>query len=70
MALIKYHETDRLHALITELRRAGITAEEMPDGLQFSPASPTPLSRKPDHDHRMAMALSLLGLRTGGICIK
>lgn len=69
VALIKYHETDRLQAIVTELQRLGIRAEETSDGLIIYPGAPQPAEVATYDDHRMAMALSLIGLRVEGIRI-
>ncbi len=70
VALIKYHETDRLHALVTELNRLGLHAEETDDGLRIHPGDPLPAELETYDDHRMAMALALIGLRAEGIRLK
>ena len=69
---IKYQECDRFHAIINELGRAGITCRETGngDGLEILPGTPQPAQIETYDDHRMAMAFSLLGLRTEGIVIK
>jgi len=70
VGIIKYHETDRLQALVTELRRLGIQAEEIADGLRIFPGIPHPAELETYDDHRMAMAMALIGLRAEGIRIK
>ncbi len=69
---IKYQECDRYHAIINELTRVGIRCTEINDGdgLEIMPGTPTPAEIETYDDHRMAMAFSLLGLRTEGIVIK
>ena len=69
---IKYQECDRYHAIINELTRAGIICKEYNngDGLEITPGTPVPAEIETYDDHRMAMAFSLLGLRTDGITIK
>jgi len=69
---IKYQECDRYHAIINELTRVGITCKEINDGdgLEIMPGTPQPAEIETYDDHRMAMAFSLLGLRTEGIVIK
>ena len=62
-------ETDRIGDLITELRRLGADAEELPDGLVIKPAKLNPARIKTYNDHRMAMSLSLVGLRQEGVVI-
>lgn len=67
---IQYQECDRLHAIINELSRVGISCREFADGIEILPGTPTPAAIETYEDHRMAMAFSLLGLRTDGIIIK
>ena len=69
---IKYQECDRYHAIINELTRVGIRCTEIneSDGLEIEPGTPQPAEIETYDDHRMAMAFSLLGLRTEGIVIK
>lgn len=64
---MRYKETDRIAAVVTELQRAGIQAEEMPDGLRVHPGRPQPAAIQTYDDHRMAMSFALLGLRAPGI---
>ena len=91
---IRFQESDRLHAILTELQRVGVRCEEVPeiDGIQIFPWEKV----QGDHiatesaggmkrgsiaeggstiietydDHRMAMAFTLPGLKTGKIVIK
>lgn len=91
---IRFQESDRLHAILTELQRMGVRCEEVPeiDGIQIFPWEKV----QGDHiatesaggmkrgsiaeggstiietydDHRMAMAFTLPGLKTGNIVIK
>ena len=69
---IKYQECDRFHAIINELTRVGITCKEINngDGIEINPGTPQPAEIETYDDHRMAMAFSLLGLRTEGFVIK
>jgi 3-phosphoshikimate 1-carboxyvinyltransferase len=67
VALIRGHETDRIAAIVSELRRAGIRAEELPDGFVVHPGLPRPARIETYDDHRMAMSFALLGLRAPGI---
>ena len=65
----RWQETDRIHAMVTELRKLGVPVIEHQDGLEISPAPITPAAIDTYEDHRMAMAFSLLGLKTNGIRI-
>ncbi|MBV1852964.1 3-phosphoshikimate 1-carboxyvinyltransferase [Catellatospora sp. NEAU-YM18] len=67
IGFIRKKETDRLAAVVTELRRAGIDAVEHEDGFTVNPGTPAPTRFATYDDHRMAMSLALLGLRTPGI---
>ena len=65
----RWQETDRIHAMVTELRRLGVPVIEHQDGLEISPSSITPAAIDTYEDHRMAMAFSLVGLKARGIRI-
>lgn len=67
VSLIRHHETDRIRAVVTEMRRLGIQAEEFDDGFVIHPGTPQPAQVETYDDHRMAMSFSLLGLRVPGI---
>ncbi|MBG1267473.1 3-phosphoshikimate 1-carboxyvinyltransferase [Nostoc sp. WHI] len=67
---IRYKETDRIHAVVTELRRLGVQVEEFADRLKIEPGPITPAAIETYHDHRMAMAFSVTGLKVPGIVIK
>ncbi len=69
VGFIRAKESDRIGAVVTELRRCGIHAEEEPDGLVVHPGTPHPAVVQTYRDHRMAMAFALLGLRVPGIAI-
>lgn len=69
IGFIRAKETDRIAAVVTELRRCGIRAEELPDGIRVHPGTPQPATVSTYDDHRMAMSFALLGLRTPGISI-
>jgi len=67
---MRFKETDRIAAVVTELKKLGIKAEEHPDGYTIHPGPMTPASIKTYDDHRMAMSFSLIGLKTPGIVIE
>lgn len=69
VGFIRHHETDRIDAVVTELRRCGIEADETHDGFVVRPGRPRPAVLESYDDHRMAMSLALLGLRQPGIAI-
>ena len=70
IGFIRGKETDRIGAVVAELRRAGIDAVEDADGFTIHPGTPAPTAFETYDDHRMAMSLALLGLRVPGIVIK
>ncbi|MCC5636961.1 hypothetical protein LC593_14035 [Nostoc sp. CHAB 5844] len=53
---IRYKETERIQAVVTELRRLGVKVEEFVDGLKIDPSPVTPSLIKTYQDHRMVMA--------------
>ncbi|MDO7270212.1 3-phosphoshikimate 1-carboxyvinyltransferase [Shouchella clausii] len=64
---IRHHECDRIRAICTELSRLGIRVEERHDGLMVYPGQPKPTVVNTYDDHRMAMALALIGAKVDGI---
>ncbi len=67
---IRIKETDRIHAIVTELRKLGVQVEEWEDGLRIEPARDIqPAVIDTYDDHRMAMAFSLVGLQAQNIKI-
>lgn len=64
---IRNHECDRIDAMATALRRAGIEVAERPDGWTIQPGQPRFADLETRDDHRMAMALSVLGLAGSGV---
>jgi 3-phosphoshikimate 1-carboxyvinyltransferase len=70
IGFIRRKETDRIAAIVTELRRCGVDATEEADGFVVQPAgAPTPARVVTYDDHRMAMSFAVLGLRTPGTVI-
>lgn len=70
VAVLRLHETDRIAALKTELNKLGVRVETRADGLTVYPASHIrPAALDAYDDHRMAMSLSLIGLKIPGITI-
>ena len=65
----RWQETDRIHAMVTELRKLGVPVVEHRDGLEISPAPIKPAAIDTYEDHRVAMAFSLVGLKANGIRI-
>jgi 3-phosphoshikimate 1-carboxyvinyltransferase len=69
IGFIRKKETDRIAAVVRELRRCGITSQEEADGFVVHPGTPSPATVETYDDHRMAMSFALLGLRAEGIRI-
>jgi 3-phosphoshikimate 1-carboxyvinyltransferase len=63
-------ETDRIAAVVTELRRCGVDAAEEADGFTVHPGPVGPARVRTYDDHRMAMSFALLGLVAPGIEIE
>ncbi len=66
---IRFQESDRIHAICTELTRMGIRCEETQDSITIYPGMPQPCTVATYDDHRMAMGFALTGLRAEGIVI-
>lgn len=66
---IRGHETDRIAALISNLRALGGEAEELPDGIRITPAPLHGGVWKAHHDHRIATAGAIIGLRVPGVSV-
>ncbi|MBU1175847.1 MAG: 3-phosphoshikimate 1-carboxyvinyltransferase [Alphaproteobacteria bacterium] len=67
---IRHHESDRIAAICTELARAGIKVEEHPDGLTVYPGTPRFAVHETYEDHRVAMALAVMGAGGAGAELK
>ena len=67
VGFIRAKESDRLGDLCTELRRVGAVAEETEDGLVIEPSALHGARVQTHHDHRLAMAFGLIGLRVPGV---
>lgn len=66
---IRGHETDRLAALVAELRGLGGEAEELEDGIRIVPRPLHGGLWHAYHDHRMATTGALLGLVVPGVAV-
>src|SRR5690606_6880853 len=69
VAHMRHKETDRVHAVVTELRRLGLQVQEFEDGMTITPGPMTPATIHTYDDHRMAMGFALVGLKQPGIRI-
>lgn len=70
VAHIRGHETDRLAALAAELGALGARVEQLDDGLRISPGALRGGRFRTYHDHRMATAGALVGLRVAGVLVE
>lgn len=66
---MRHKETDRVAAVVNEIRRMGVAADEHDDGLTVHPGQIQPATIATYDDHRMAMSFALAGLRVDGIQI-
>ena len=64
---IRGHETDRIAALVGELRNLGGEAEELPDGIRIVPRPLHGGRWRAHHDHRLATTGALVGLAVPGV---
>jgi 3-phosphoshikimate 1-carboxyvinyltransferase len=67
---IRHKETNRIAALVTELRRLGVEVEERSDGLLVHPSAVKSGRVRTYDDHRMAMSFAILGCAVPGITIE
>ena len=65
-SIARKKESDRLHAMVTELGKMGASIEEKPDGLIISHAPLHGAQLSSWHDHRIAMSLSIAALAAKG----
>ncbi len=71
VANMRVKETDRIHAVVTELRKFGAEVEEFEDGMTIQPLRQAPGAVEVEtyNDHRMAMSFAIAGLRLPGVTI-
>lgn len=67
IAHLRGHETDRLAALVNEIRKLGGQAEELPDGLRITGGALHGGTVESYHDHRMATFGAIIGLAVDGV---
>lgn len=65
-SIARKKESDRLHAMTTELKKMGANIEEKPDGLIISKSQLQGAHLTSWHDHRIAMSLSIAALGAKG----
>lgn len=66
---IRHQESNRIAAIVTELKKMGIHCEETESSITVYPGSPKASVVETYDDHRIAMGFSLIGLRSPGIVI-
>lgn len=67
---LRGHETDRLAALVAEIRRLGGGAEETPDGFRVTSPVSSAATVLSYADHRMATFGAVLGLRVPDVLVE
>jgi 3-phosphoshikimate 1-carboxyvinyltransferase len=70
IGFIRKKETNRVAAVVRELVRLGIRAEEQDDGFVVFPGAPQPAEIETYDDHRMAMSFAVTGLVAPGVRIR
>jgi 3-phosphoshikimate 1-carboxyvinyltransferase len=70
VAHLRIKESNRIAALVSEINRIGITAEERPDGLVITGGRPHGAEIETYNDHRIAMSFAIAGLAAPGMKIK
>jgi 3-phosphoshikimate 1-carboxyvinyltransferase len=66
---LRGHETDRLAALVHNVRALGGDADELEDGIRVAPRPLTGGLWRAFHDHRMATTGALVGLAVPGVVV-
>lgn len=69
IAHARLKESDRIAAVVGNLRALGIRVEDGPDRVTVHPGTPAPATIDCHRDHRIAMSFSVLALRAGGITL-
>ena len=67
---LRLKESNRLAALVTELAKTGVRAEELEDGLVIAGGKPRGAEIETYNDHRIAMSFAVLGLVAPGMRIR
>ena len=71
IGFVREKESNRISDTCTELSRLGVEVQEHSDGLTIQPCEVfLPATIHTYHDHRMAMAFALTGLRAPGVSIE
>jgi 3-phosphoshikimate 1-carboxyvinyltransferase len=69
VGFIRSKESNRIDDVVAELVRLGVDATARPDGMLIHPSTPSAAEVQTHHDHRLAMAFALIGLRVPGLSI-
>jgi 3-phosphoshikimate 1-carboxyvinyltransferase len=69
VAHIRVKETDRIAAVVNELRRMAVDVEELEDGLIVKPSQPRPATIETYDDHRIAMSFAVTATQVPGTSI-
>jgi len=69
IGFIRKKETNRVAAVVSELRRLGVDATEDEDGFTVIPGPVHPATIETYDDHRMAMSMALIGYAISGVSI-
>ncbi len=67
---IRFHESDRIRAVATELRRLGAEVTDFDDGMEIRPSQLSGAEIETYDDHRIAMAFAVTGLKLPGVWIR
>ncbi len=68
---LRYKECDRIAAMATELKKCGVSLKELPDGIEIQGGGNLRGAEIETYDdHRIAMALAVLGLAVPGMVIR
>ena len=60
---LRYKETDRIAAIVAQLRALGVDISEQPDGFTIQGGTLTGGTARANGDHRLAMSMAICGLR-------
>ena len=69
VGFIRNKESDRIGDLANEMRKLGANVVEHPDGLEITPQSLHAGRCDTHHDHRLAMAFGVAGVKQAGVII-
>jgi 3-phosphoshikimate 1-carboxyvinyltransferase len=70
VAHLRAKECDRIDAVVGQLRKMGVHADQGPDWISVEGGTPRGASIETFNDHRMAMAFAVAGLRVDGVVIQ